>query len=35
MAVPSTFESLVLGAIILLAVTVDAIRHKVVDKHYE
>lgn len=35
LAVPSTFESLVLGAIILLAVMVDAIRHKVVDKHYE
>lgn len=35
MAVPSTFESLVLGAIILLAVAVDAARHKVVDKHYE
>ena len=35
MAVPSTFESLVLGAIILLAVAVDAVRHKVVDRHYE
>lgn len=35
MAVPSTFESLVLGAIILLAVAVDAVRHKVVNKHYE
>lgn len=35
MAVPSTFEALVLGAIILLAIAVDAIRHKVVDKHYE
>ncbi|HWQ77751.1 MAG TPA: ABC transporter permease [Anaerovoracaceae bacterium] len=35
MAVPGTFEIFMFGLVILLAVTVDAVRHKVVNRHYE
>jgi ABC-type xylose transport system permease subunit len=35
MAVPGTFEIFALGLIILLAVTVDVVRTKVVNKYSE
>jgi ribose/xylose/arabinose/galactoside ABC-type transport system permease subunit len=35
LAVPGTFEIFALGLIILLAVTVDVVRTKVVNKYYE